>query len=97
MPTDDQTPAAPARKNVVPSSPRVSASWFEIPPPVKRVFDKYPLVTYAANELPLRAPRSRDQHVLHIFTTEENAKEGKPSFNPACLKWQVGFTPIARV
>jgi metaxin len=26
---------------------------------------------------------------LHVFTTEEDAKNGRPSFNPGCLKWQV--------
>nr|POF08198.1 metaxin-1 [Quercus suber] len=63
-------------------------TWFEIPAPVKRIFDRYPLVTYAANELPLRAPKSRKRHVLHVFTTEEDARTGRPSFNPSCLKWQ---------
>ncbi|WPH02300.1 mitochondrial outer membrane protein (Sam35), protein [Acrodontium crateriforme] len=59
-----------------------------IPPPLKRVFDKFPLVTYDANELPLNAPRQRNQHVLHVFTIDKDAPDGKLSFNPACAKWQ---------
>lgn len=64
-------------------------SIFRIPAPLKRVFDKFPLVQYAENEFPLRAPKGKDQHVLHVFTTEKDAKDGRPSFNPGCLKWQV--------
>lgn len=69
-------------------------SLFSIPPPVKRVFDKFPLRTYTENELPLRAPAGREENVLHIFATEEDAERGRPSFNPACLKWQVSLSFI---
>ena len=65
-------------------------SFFSVPPPLKRIFDRYPLVTYAENELPVRATRRREGNVLYVFTTEEDARDGRPSFNPACLKWQVG-------
>lgn len=64
-------------------------SIFRIPAPLKRVFDRFPLVQYGENELPLRAAKEEDRHVLHIFTTEEGAKTGRPSYNPGCLKWQV--------
>ena len=37
----------------------------------------------------VRAPKDKSQNVLHVFTTEEEAKSGKPSYNPGCLKWQV--------
>ena len=99
-----------------------------IPRPLKRLFDRYPLVTYAPNELPVRAPLDRrrwyrhrgrqyesggkagwredgqgmelrleyeqeqeqeQEHKLYMFTSEEGAKQGWPSFNPGCLKWQV--------
>jgi metaxin len=74
-----------------------AASWtaqqqnsiFRIPAPLKRIFDKFPLVQYDENHLPLRAPKDKSQHVLHVFTTDEEAKSGKPSYNPGCLKWQV--------
>ncbi|KAK4546887.1 hypothetical protein LTR36_001619 [Oleoguttula mirabilis] len=71
-----------------PTTDKPSRSFFTIPPPVKRIFDKFPLVTYAENELPSRAPKERGKHVLHIFTSEEDARKGRPSFNPACVKWQ---------
>lgn len=70
-------------------------SLFSIPPSVKRVFNKFPLVVYTENELPLRAPLDWHTHILHVFTTLEDAKTGRPSFNPACLKWQVGCTHVS--
>ncbi|KKY17820.1 putative mitochondrial outer membrane protein [Diplodia seriata] len=77
-----------------PSSSRPRSAFSAIttvPAPVKRLFDKFPLVTYPANELPLRAPRERQRHQLYIFTTEDGARKGEPSFNPTCLKWQAYF------
>ncbi|EMC99012.1 hypothetical protein BAUCODRAFT_22311 [Baudoinia panamericana UAMH 10762] len=70
---------------------------FSVPPPVKRIFDKFPLITYETNALPLRAPRGREEHVLHVFTSEEGSQHGRPSYNPACLKWQayLKFTSIS--
>ena len=76
------------RRLVTPSQQQQS-SIFRIPAPLKRVFDKFPLVQYDENELPLRATKDKSQHVLHVFTTDKDAREGKPSFNPGCLKWQV--------
>ncbi|KAK1093409.1 phosphatidylserine decarboxylase [Friedmanniomyces endolithicus] len=69
---------------------------FAIPAPLKPIFDRVPLLTYPANDLPLRSPRKRGENVLHVFTTLEDAKIGRPSFNPACLKWQayLKFTGI---
>ena len=89
--TDDNksqhaTKARPAHKR----------GFFEIPPRLKRVFDKFPLITYGDNELPVKAQAKRTENVLYIFTPLEGARYGKPSFNPACLKWQVGIS-IARV
>ncbi|KAK5170108.1 uncharacterized protein LTR77_004692 [Saxophila tyrrhenica] len=86
-----QTPAKPsepaARSNR-------GYSIFTVPAPLKRIFDRFPLVTYAENDAPLRAPTARDTHGLHIFTTASDARNGRPSFNPACLKWQT-FLKIA--
>ena len=63
--------------------------WFTTPKPIKRLFDRFPLVTYSSNELPRRTAERRNQHALYIFTTEEGAKRDALSFNPGCLKWQV--------
>jgi metaxin len=62
---------------------------FSVPTPIKQLFDRFPLLTYPVNELPQRAHHSRDAHVLYIFVSEEGARNGRPSYNPACLKWQV--------
>jgi metaxin len=73
-------------------------SLFTVPPSVRRLFERFPLVTYPANELPdkytsLSRSRGRDEknavHRLYIWSTEERAARGRPSFNPSCLKWQV--------
>ncbi|KAF2112951.1 hypothetical protein BDV96DRAFT_579471 [Lophiotrema nucula] len=68
--------------------PQPSRSVFSVPAPVRRLFDKFPLRSYPANELPLRAPRKRQENVLYVFATEEGVKNGVPSYNPHCLKWQ---------
>jgi len=60
---------------------------FSVPAPIRQLFDKFPLVTYPQNDLPLRT--HRDRHVLYVFVTEDGAAAGAPSYNPACLKWQV--------
>lgn len=67
-----------------------SSSLFRIPRPLKRLFDAVPLVTYPANELPIRSPGAarRQKNVLYIFTSEEGARRGTPSWNPGCLRWQ---------
>lgn len=63
-------------------------SIFDVPAPLRQLFARYPLLSYEANELPLDSPRRRDEHSLHVFTTDEDARKGRPSFNPSCLKWQ---------
>ena len=76
------------------SKPQVretSPPWFTTPPLIRRLFDKFPLRAYPVNELPQRLPQNRDKHTLWIFTTNEGAKLGAPSFNPGCLKWQVSW------
>ena len=71
------------------------SDFFAIPAPVKRVFDRFPLVTYTENELPRRSyGKLSKANVLHVFTTQEDAVEGRPSFNPGCLKWQVRMTHV---
>jgi hypothetical protein len=66
-----------------------SRSIFTVPTPIKQLFDRFPLSTYSINELPQRAPRNRDAHVLYVFASDTQALKGAPSYNPACLKWQV--------
>ena len=95
MPDDDAEPVADSAtqsQNVSKShqqAPAGTRSLFTIPTPLKRIFDKFPLVTYAENGLPLRTPTDREANILHVFTTVDNARLERPSFNPACLKWQV--------
>lgn len=67
--------------------------WLKTPEIVKRVFDRFPLRTYEACELPQGRTSSRDEHALFVFTTEADAKAGRPSYNPGCLKWQVSIAP----
>jgi metaxin len=64
-------------------------NFFSIPSPVRRLFDKVPMVVYTPNELPQRAPKSSRIPSLYVFSTEKDAAAGRPSFNPSCLKWQV--------
>lgn len=61
-----------------------STSWFDLPAPLRSLFDTFPLLTYDENDLPQRSSTARAQHTLHIFTI--NDEELSP--NPACLKWQ---------
>ncbi|KAK3985953.1 hypothetical protein QBC44DRAFT_298109 [Cladorrhinum sp. PSN332] len=72
--------------------PKPSAPWavLQIPKPIQQLFNKFPLVTYPSNDLPARTQTLTSSSVptLYIFSTEEGALTGLPSFNPTCLKWQ---------
>ncbi|KAJ0426647.1 hypothetical protein BJY00DRAFT_93748 [Aspergillus carlsbadensis] len=68
--------------------PRRIRDFFSVPAPVKRVFDRFPLVTYPSNELPHCAWPTRHGNRLFVFTDAAGARRGRPSFNPQCLKWQ---------
>jgi metaxin len=95
MPPDDEK----GKDKNSPSSSSSSSSFtrqanrvrdfFSIPAPVKRLFDKVPVLTYAPNELPQRTPKPTKLPTLYVFIKEEDAAAGRPSFNPGCLKWQV--------
>ncbi|OQO09906.1 hypothetical protein B0A48_04260 [Cryoendolithus antarcticus] len=74
--------AAPAQQAL----PR--QSFFRLPAPVKRVFDRFPLVTCEENGAPLRSASQDSGNILHLFTTVEEARKGRPSYNPGCLRWQ---------
>lgn len=71
------------------SSATPTRSFFSIPAPLKVIFDKFPLVTYPANDIPQRIPSQRRDNQLFVFTDAAGARRGRPSFNPQCLKWQV--------
>ena len=73
------------RETTTPGRPAV----FAVPAPVQRLFSAFPLVTYPAERLPSRRPGDRDEDLLFVFSSEADAAAARPSFNPACLKWQV--------
>jgi hypothetical protein len=79
-----QTPHTPFQKQT-----RIVRNLFSVPPPVKRLFDKVPLLTYPPNPLPQRAPKASRIPSLYVFSNDGDAAAGRPSFNPTCLKWQV--------
>ncbi len=73
-----------------------SPSLFSIPPPLKKLFDRVPLITYASNEQPGRSSNLLHglDHKLFIWTSSKGAEDDAASFNPSCLKWQVSGHPI---
>ncbi|EHK39710.1 hypothetical protein TRIATDRAFT_178789, partial [Trichoderma atroviride IMI 206040] len=80
------------------TGPNSRPGWFAVPAPVRELFKLFPLTTLPADPLPERAPeRTRPRPRLYVFArTEEDARSGRPSFNPQCLKWQT-FLRIAGV
>ncbi|KAK4153932.1 hypothetical protein C8A00DRAFT_33333 [Chaetomidium leptoderma] len=72
--------------------PTAPSSWrkMQIPRPLQQLFDRFPLLTYEANNLPERSQHltSSDLPTLYVFSTDRDAGLGLPSFNPGCLKWQ---------
>ena len=87
----DRSPIPSQVARPSPTAAQETRGLFSIPPPLKRIFDKFPLVTYPANAQPSRARPIQNENVLYIFTTKDDARQGRPSFNPSCLKWQVSF------
>ncbi|PNP50438.1 hypothetical protein THARTR1_08820 [Trichoderma harzianum] len=80
------------------AGPPSRPGWFAVPAPVRELFKLFPLATLPAEALPERAPeRARGRPSLYVFArTLEDARSGRPSFNPQCLKWQT-FLRIAGV
>ncbi|KAJ5553442.1 hypothetical protein N7494_002820 [Penicillium frequentans] len=76
----------PATEAVQPENK--TPSFFTVPTPIKALFDKFPLATYPANDIPQRSPFRRQENQLFVFSEPANARHGRPSFNPQCLKWQ---------
>ncbi|KAL3479748.1 hypothetical protein BJX99DRAFT_221702, partial [Aspergillus californicus] len=62
--------------------------FFSVPAPVKRVFDRFPLLALSPNELPHCALPTPRVNRLFVFIDAAGARRGQPSFNPQCLKWQ---------
>jgi metaxin len=85
--TSDESQHAAATAH--PPNQQRKPAWFAVPEPVRRVFNNFPLKTYPANDLPRRTPSGRQAPILFVFTSPASARRGAPSFNPACLKWQV--------
>lgn len=75
------------------SIPSPASGWrkMQIPRPLQQLFDHFPLQTYEPNHLPERSQHltSSNLPTLYVFSTDSDARLGLPSFNPACLKWQV--------
>lgn len=87
----NEAPASsPTSKLNLPSARLNTQRLFEVPAPIKRIFNRFPFLTYPANDLPLRAPKSRTQHALYLFQVKGSSNE-EASCNPSCLKWQVSF------
>ena len=86
------TPRTTTRRQRPPTRPpppdASPSSWFSLPQPLRRVFDRFPLVTYPPNLLPQRAPGHHNENILYVFQSQEPARRDTPSFNPSCLKWQ---------
>ncbi|WEW56653.1 hypothetical protein PRK78_002101 [Emydomyces testavorans] len=44
-------------------------SWIpSVPAPIKRIFDRFPIITYPPNEIPSRLSSSVDEHHLYVFS-----------------------------
>lgn len=83
-----------ATKHIEQSQASHDFSWsslFSVPRPVKRIFDVFPLHTYPSNDLPINIQQARSGagHALFVWCTEEDARDGRASFNPACFRWQL--------
>lgn len=63
---------------------------FSVPAPIKRIFDRFPVIAYPPNDLPGSSSHGDpDRNRLYVFIDAAGAKRGAPSFNPQCLRWQV--------
>ncbi|KAH7325956.1 hypothetical protein B0I35DRAFT_405281 [Stachybotrys elegans] len=71
---------------------------FAVPAPVRDLFKRFPLHVSPADALPVRSPdcHPASSPRLYVFASEDDARHGRPSFNPSCLKWQT-LLRIARV
>jgi metaxin len=93
MPSETRASAPNEQGTSQSASPGVvpTKKLFGVPAPVKRVFDRFPLISYEAEEIPasLHKSGSSERNRLFVFIGPEQATKGAPSFNPQCLRWQV--------
>jgi metaxin len=89
MPPKETTEQAGGVQSSFSRSTEKVRDFFSIPVPVKQLFNLVPVVTYPPNQLPLRAPKPARIPSLYVFSKDQDAAAGRPSFNPSCLKWQV--------
>jgi metaxin len=92
--TGDNPPSSTSSSSFKQQASRVR-NLFSIPAPVKWLFDRVPVLSYPPNELPQRTPRPTKLPSLYVFIRDEDAAASRPSFNPGCLKWQVGDAEIS--
>ncbi|KAK0745307.1 hypothetical protein B0T21DRAFT_390411 [Apiosordaria backusii] len=83
--------APPPKPSSRPPNPSAPSLW-AIPGPLQKLFNHFPLVTLDPNALPVRSQvltsASDTLPTLYVFSSDADALNGKPSINPACLKWQ---------
>jgi metaxin len=61
---------------------------FTAPAPIRSLFKAFPLHVSPADALPQRSPDASRPR-LHVFSRDAaDARAGRPSYNPSCLKWQ---------
>jgi metaxin len=100
---NEHGPAAPEHDNEpetaqAPSPSPPTRQLFSVPAPIKRIFDRFPIVTYQPNDLPVNPScGSAERNRLFVFTDAAGARRGAPSFNPQCLRWQVSILEKLRL
>ncbi|RKF81946.1 Metaxin-1 [Golovinomyces cichoracearum] len=82
--------------DIPPENQRDSSTTFSIPTPLKKLFDKFPVVVYPPNQLPQSSSKPDSCPSLYVFSKDQDLAAGRPSFNPSCLKWQT-FLKIAGI
>ena len=92
--SEQKDEAPPSSQTALSQQTSKARDFFSIPGPVKSLFDKVPVLTYPPNELPQRAPKHAKIPSLYVFIKNEDAAAGRPSYNPSCLKWQVGEVKV---
>ncbi|KAK6526255.1 hypothetical protein TWF694_004862 [Orbilia ellipsospora] len=76
-----------------------TSSMFRAPTFIRTIFDKFPLYSYPVDPSPInsldKTPSEQphddlfSKNTLYVFSLPGDAQNCSPSFNPACLKWQI--------
>lgn len=85
---ESQSSNSTKKSSQPPAQAQSHSSWFTLPQPLRRVFDRFPLITYPANLLPQRSSKQGNENVLYVFQKSDPKSRDAPSYNPSCLKWQ---------